>query len=140
MAPTPTPWATIFTRLSLAVNVAVLVAVCLVLLAFGGSEPVVFSWGPPTPARGILLSVYAAILAASAALLWLHVRCGAGQHRAAVEHMAAALLATQVLYKASTPATAGPANPVALSNLGIGALHAVTLALLWRQHAGQGAA
>jgi hypothetical protein len=54
--------------------------------------------------------------------------------------MAAALLATQVLYKVSTPATAGPANPVALSNLGISALHAATLALLWRQHAGQGAA
>ena len=130
------PWATVFTRLSLAVNIAVLVAVCLVLLAFGDSEPVVFVWGPPTAARGILLSVYLAILADSGALLWLHVRCA---DKSAVEHMVAALLATQVLYKVTTPATAGPANPVAISNLGISALHAVTLALLWRKHRGRAA-
>ena len=64
-----TPWATIFTRISLAVNVAVLIAVCLVLIAFSSSEPVVYTWGPPTAGRGILLSIYFAILVNSVALL-----------------------------------------------------------------------
>ena len=39
----------------------------------------------------------------------------------------------------TTPATAGPANPVAISNLAISVLHAVTLALLWRQYTERGA-
>ena len=126
-----TSWAPLFVRLSLGVNVVVLIAVCLVLLAFSDSEPVVFVWGPPTAGRGILLSVYFAILVDSALLLWLHVRC---TDKAAVEHMVAALLATQILYKISTPATAGASNPVAISNLAISAVHAVTLSLLWRHH------
>jgi hypothetical protein len=76
--------------------VAVLIAVCLILLAFSTSEPVVSVWGPPTAARGILLSVYFAILIViSVLLLWLHVRC---VDELTIEHMAAALLATQILY------------------------------------------
>jgi hypothetical protein len=132
----PTPWAAIFVRISLAVNIAVLVVVCTVLLAFSSSEPVVFAWGPPTAGRGILLSIYFAILGVSALLMWLHVRCA---DKSAIEHMAAALLATQILYKVTTPATAGPSNPVAISNLGISALHAVTLSHLWRLHKGSAA-
>lgn len=129
-------WAVLFTRLSLGVNILVLITVCVVLLAYSDSEPVVYSWGPPTAGRGILLSVYFAILINSIALMWLHFRCS---DRAAVEHMVAALLATQILYKITTPATAGPANPVAISNLAISVLHAVTLALLWRQYTERGA-
>ena len=128
------PWATIFTRISLAVNVVVLIAVCLVLIAYGNSEPVVFVWGQPTAARGILLSVYFAILVDSVVLLWLHVRC---VDKLAIENMVVALLATQILYKITTPATAGASNPVAISNLAISALHAVTLTLLWRQYKSQ---
>ena len=127
------PWASIFTRISLSVNVVVLIVVCIVLLAFGESEPVVYAWGPPTDGRGILLSVYFAILIDSVVLLWLHVRC---VDKSAIEHMIVALLVTQILYKVSTPATAGPLNPVAISNLGISVLHAVTLTLLWRQYRG----
>ena len=133
-SPSKLPWATLFTRISLAVNVAVLIAVCIVLIAFSTSEPVVFTWGPPTPGRGILLSIYAAILVNSVALLWLHVRC---VDKTAIEHMVAALLSTQILYKITTPATAGASNPAALSNLGISALHAATLTLLWRKYRGQ---
>lgn len=48
--------------------------------------------------------------------------------------MIAALLTTQILYKITTPATAGPSNPVAISNLCISVLHATTLYLLWQKH------
>lgn len=132
--PTTTSWATVFIRASLVTNIAVLVVVCTVLIAFGSSEPVVFAWGPPTAGRGILLSIYFAILANSLLLLWLHARCA---DKSAVEHAVAALLSTQILYKITTPATAGPANPVAISNLAISALHASTLYHLWRQHKGR---
>lgn len=125
------PWAPVFVRISLAVNAAVLIVVCLVLIAFSSSEPVVYAWGPPTAGRGILLSIYFAILAASLLLLWLHVRCA---DKSAAEHMVAALLAVQILYKITTPATAGVSNPVAISNLCISVLHAATLSLLWRQY------
>ncbi len=121
----------IFVRVSLVVNIVVLVAVCTVLLAFGKSEPVTSVWGEPTAGRGILLSVYFAILFVSLLLLWLHVRWA---NKATIEHMVAALLATQIAYKISTPATAGPANPVAISNLVVSVLHGATLYLLWRRH------
>ena len=122
----------IFVRISLAVNIAVLIAVCTVLVAFSSSEPVIYTWGPPTPGRGILLSIYFAILVVSIVLLTLHINThSAGNTRTAVESMVAALLSTQILYKITTPATAGAANPVAISNLCISALHAVTLYLLW---------
>jgi hypothetical protein len=123
--------ATIMVRISLAINVAVLIAVCTVLIAFGDSEPVVFVCGPFTAARGILLSVYFAILVVSILLFGLHVYCA---DKTSIEHMVAVLLATQVLYKISTPATAGPANPVAISNLCISVVHAATLYLLWRRY------
>lgn len=123
-----------FVRISLAANIGILIAVCTVLLAFGTSEPVEYCWGVPTAGRGILLSVYFSILAASIALLGLHVFC---EDTPTIEHMVAALLATQILYKVTTPATAGPANPVAISNLAISVLHAVTLWLLWRGYTTQ---
>jgi tetratricopeptide (TPR) repeat protein/uncharacterized membrane protein YgcG/predicted nucleotidyltransferase len=106
----------------------VLIAVCTVI-AFGSSEPVVYSWGPPSSGQGILLSIYFAILFVSILLLAMHSR---NPNNAAIHHMVAVLLATQIIYKVSTPATAGAANPVAISNLCISGLHAVTLYLALR--------
>jgi hypothetical protein len=121
----------IFTVISLTVNIVVLVAVCTVLVAFPDAEPVVFTWGPPTAGRGILLSVYFSILALSVILVVLNKRCA---DKAPVQHMVAALLAAQILYKVTTPATAGATNPVALSNLAISVVHAYTLYTLWQHH------
>jgi hypothetical protein len=118
-----------FVRLSLAVNIVVLIAVCTVLIAFSSSEPVVYGWGPRTSGRGILLSIYFAILVVSILLLAMHSRY---PNNSAIHHMVAVLLTTQIIYKVSTPATAGAANPVAISNLCISALHAVTLYFLWK--------
>ena len=120
-----------FVRLSLAVNIVVLIAVCTVLIAFSSSERVVFAWGPPSSGRGILLSIYFAFLFVSILLLAMHSR---NPNNAAIHHMVAALLATQIMKKVSTPATAGAVNPVAISNLCISGLHAVTLYLLWKGH------
>ena len=130
-----------FVRISLAANIVILIAVCTVLIAFGTSEPVVYAWGTPTAGRGILLSIYFAILIMSILLFAMHYR---SPSNAAVQYMVAALLATQIMYKVSTPITtalvrepssaAGGANPVAISNLCISGLHAVTLFLLWRWH------
>ena len=130
-----------FVRISLAANIVILIAVCTVLIAFGTSEPVVYAWGTPTAGRGILLSIYFAILIMSILLFAMHYR---SPSNAAIQYMVAALLATQIMYKVSTPITtalvrepssaAGGANPVAISNLCISGLHAVTLFLLWRWH------
>lgn len=100
---------------SLVLNLAVLVPVCAgLLLRARWTEP---AFGPPTPARGVLLSVYLAIGAASALLLvWPSPA------------MATALLGVQVLYKLSTPLTVGTLrNPVVLSNLAIAAVHGITI-------------
>lgn len=130
---------TFFVRASLAVNILILIAVCSVLIAFSTAEPVTFCWGQPTAGRGILLSVYFAILVVSILLLLLHVYTSSAEDRAAIEHMVVALLVTQILYKITTPATAGASNPVAISNLGVCVFHGVTLALLWhRRKASQG--
>lgn len=101
--------------LSLALNVTVLVPVCASLLLRANWTDT--AYGPATPARGILLSIYVAIGLVSAMLL---ARPDAG--------MAAALLTVQVIYKLSTPFTVGTLrNPVVISNIGIAAVHVVTL-------------
>jgi len=119
----------VFVRISLAVNIVVLIAVCTVLIAFSSSKRVVYAWGPPSSGRGILLSIYFAILIVSILLLVMHFW---KPKNSAIYHMIAALLATQIIYKVSTPVTAGGTNPVAISNLCISGLHAVTLYLLWK--------
>lgn len=107
--------------LSLLLNIAVLVPVTGSIVANAGW--VEAAYGPPSPARGILLAVYLAILAGSAALLWKPVPA-----------MVAALLLVQIAYKLMTPFTVGTlANPVVLSNLAIAAFHAVTLVTIWRE-------
>ena len=121
----------IFVRISLVVNVVILIPVCIVLIAFSSSELVIFALGPSTSGCGILLSVYFAILFVSVLLLGFHVYCS---NRLAIEHMVAALLATQILYKITTPFTAGPSNPVAICNLAVSILHAVTFSLLLQRY------
>jgi hypothetical protein len=110
----------LMTSLSLLLNLAVLLPVCGSLLL---SAPwTVAAYGPPSPARGILLSIYLAIGLVSALLLLRPVP-------AAV----AALLAVQVFYKVTTPFTTGSiSNPVVISNLLIAVVHIATLVVLLR--------
>lgn len=104
-------------RISLVLNVLVLVPVLGGLV--GSASWAEEAYGPPTPARGILLAVYLAILLVSCALL---VR---PEPRAT-----SVLLSVQVVYKLLTVATVGTVmHPVVLSNLAIAGVHLVTL---WR--------
>ena len=114
------PPAGLMTTVSLLLNLAVLVPVCGSLML---SAPwAVAAYGPPSPARGILLSVYLAIGLLSALLLLRPAPAAA-----------AALLAVQVVYKITTPLTTGTiSNPVVISNLLIAAVHAATLVVLIR--------
>lgn len=111
--------------LSLLINVAVLIPVSAGLLVDAAWAAA--AYGDPSPARGILLSIYAAILAVSA---WLLIE------RNAV--LVAPLLLVQVVYKLTTPITVGSlTNPVVISNLLVAAVHLVTLALILRNLAEQ---
>ncbi len=104
------------TTLSLYLNIAILIPVCATLLT--DARWARAAYGDRSPARGILLSVYGAILVVSAALLVL------GQTEQAVP-----LLWTQVVYKVTTPLSVGTLrNPVVLTNLGVAAFHVATLA------------
>lgn len=104
---------------ALILNIAVLVPVCLGLLTSAGWASA--AYGPATPARGILLSVYLAILVGSLALLVVDR-----------SEMAVSLLAVQVVYKVTTPFTVGTVrNPVVVSNLLIAAFHAAAIASFW---------
>ncbi|MEL6344281.1 MAG: hypothetical protein AAFV53_14275 [Myxococcota bacterium] len=105
--------------ISLIVNILVLIPVIGGLLA--NSTWAVSAYGPQTQARGILLSIYGAILFASVALLFIWD-----------PRMIAALLAVQVIYKVTTPFTVGTfKNPVVISNLSIAALHSITMMVIW---------
>lgn len=105
--------------ISLALNILVLVPVASsLLLQLSWTEA---AYGPRTPARGILLSIYLAILALSAALLFVPR-----------PELVLPLLGVQILYKVTTPFTVGSMrNPVVVSNLGIAAVHAVTVWTIW---------
>ena len=101
--------------LSLILNIVVLVPIVVLMVV---KSPLVdTAWGSFTAARGILLSIYFAILVASIVLLLLPVTA-----------FIAALLSVQVIYKVTTPFTVGTfRNPVVISNLVISAVHIVTL-------------
>jgi len=106
---------------SLGTNILVLIPVCTTLVLAGPHVAEVF--GMASPARGILLSIYLAILAVSVWLLF--------DRR---PMLVAPLLLVQVIYKFTTPVTVGKvAHPVVISNLLIAAVHAITLALIWRE-------
>ncbi len=107
---------------SLAVNICVLIPVCWGLL--NKADWTVAAYGPDTAARGILLSVYGAILI-----------CSAGLVIKPVPTMVAALLLVQIIYKFTTPLTVGSfINPVVISNLAIAAFHCITLWTIWKVH------
>lgn len=105
---------------SLILNLAVLIPV-------GGGLVFDATWvndayGSSTAARQILLAVYLAIALVSALLL---IRPD--------PRMVASLLVVQIVYKLITPLTVGNLeNPVVMSNIGIGLVHAATLTLIWR--------
>jgi hypothetical protein len=105
---------------SLGLNIFVLVPVCLGLL--NKADWALAAYGPESAARGILLSVYLAILVTSAGLLVKPIPA-----------MVAALLLVQIIYKVTTPFTVGTfANPVVISNLAIAAFHSLTLWSIWK--------
>jgi hypothetical protein len=107
-------------RLSLVVNVLVLTPVCWGLLL--NAAWVSHGYGEFSAARGILLSIYAAILLVSLGLLWKTAPIAV-----------ASLLLIQVIYKLTTPLTVGTLdNPVVISNLIIAAIHAATLLTIHR--------
>jgi hypothetical protein len=109
------------TCVSLGLNIAVLLPVCGSLLT--RARWCDDAYGSPSPARGILLSIYLAILTASALLLLVVRRPDA----------IVALLAVQIAYKVTTPFTVGTLrNPVVASNLVIAAVHAATVFLTLR--------
>jgi hypothetical protein len=100
---------------SLILNIVVLVPI-VVLMALK-AKIVDDTWGPFTEARGILWSIYFAILVVSIALLFLPIPA-----------FIAALLSVQVIYKITTPFTVGRiGHPVVISNLVISAVHIATL-------------
>ncbi len=106
--------------LSLLLNIAVLVPVCVGLVT--NAKWAIDFYGAVTPARGILMSMYIAIGSTSLLLLFL-----------SEPKLVAALLLVQVVYKLLTPLTVGTlTNPVVLSNLGIAAFHGVTLWTIWQ--------
>lgn len=118
--------------ISLLLNIAVLIPVIAVLALStrrGIDARARFPWGQRTPARDILLSIYVAILVASITLL---VAVAVSGPSLVIESAAVALFAVQIVYKVLTAVTVTDAlrNPVVLSNLGIAAVHAVTVATL----------
>lgn len=107
-------------RLSLSLNVLVLAPI-LVGMAIGSSR-IDFAWGEFTAARGILASIYFALLVLSAILLFKTIPV-----------FVVPLLATQVIYKITTPFTVGTLlNPVVISNLAISVLHLATLWVIFQ--------
>jgi hypothetical protein len=106
--------------LSLALNAAVLTPICIGLML--NADWTSSAYGPAAPARGILLSVYLAILGVS---VWQLVR----PRRETIK----ALLLVQIIYKVTTPLTVGTLlNPVVISNLIIALLHTATLVVMAR--------
>lgn len=104
---------------SLWLNILVLVPVCFGLAL--DAQWACKAWGRANPARGILLSIYLAILILSVVLLVVKSPV-----------LAAPLLGMQVLYKVTTPFSVGTMrNPVVLSNLGIACVHIATLVTIW---------
>ncbi len=107
---------------SLLLNIVVLVGVTVALVR--GARWTLTAYGVRTAARDILLAVYLAILFASIALL-ATVGAQTEWHFGALT----AVLGLQITYKVLTVFTvrASLRNPVVLSNVGIAAVHAVTV-------------
>lgn len=105
----------LFPKLSLALNILVLIPVCSGLLF--NANWAIDSYGIETPARGILLAIYLTILIFSAVLLFKFDA-----------KMVVALLTVQILYKLMSPIAVGTlTNPVIISNLLIAAFHLISV-------------
>ncbi len=105
--------------ISLIINILVLIPVCTGLIT--DASWATASYGELTPARGILLSVYLAILVVSVFLLF-HPD----------PKLVATLLAVQIIYKLTTPFVVGISNPVIISNILIALFHIGTVFAIWR--------
>jgi len=105
----------LFPKLSLILNILVLIPVCsgILLKANWAAE----SYGIETPASGILLSIYLAILIFSAVLLFKFD-----------PKMVMALLSVQIVYKLLSPIMVGTiTNPVIISNIFIAGFHSYSV-------------
>jgi hypothetical protein len=112
--------------ISLSINLLVLFPVCMGLIRDAGWATT--SYGPGTPARQILLSVYLAIFVVSALLLV-----------SPDPKLVAALLLVQIIYKLITPVAVGTlGNPVVISNILIALFHSGTLFVIWQSGALRG--
>lgn len=107
--------------LSMLVNLIVLIPVCTALVM--GTSNISALYGGPSPALGILLSIYIAIAACSAFVLGLLV----WGHASAVS-MGVWLIVLQIVYKTLTVLFVGSAHTVVQVNLLVVALHCATLA------------
>jgi len=107
----------LFPKLSLVLNVVVLIPVCSGLLV--KSNWIIDSFGIESPARGILLSIYLAILIFSIVLLFKFD-----------PKFVLALLSVQIVYKLLSPIMVGTVtNPVIISNIFIALFHSYSV---WR--------
>ena len=105
----------LFPKLSLILNILVLIPVCSGVLL--KANWAVESYGIETPARGILLSIYLAILIFSAVLLFKFD-----------PKMVMALLTVQIVYKLLSPLMVGTiTNPVIISNIFISVFHSYSV-------------
>lgn len=107
-------------RISLAVNILVLIPIVFGMAI--GSPIIDRAWGEFSESRGILASIYFAILVLSSVLIVKTIPV-----------FVIPLLSTQIIYKLTTPFTVGTImNPVVISNLGIAVLHLVTLWVIYK--------
>ena len=105
----------LFPKISLVLNILVLIPVCSGILL--KANWAVDSYGIETPARGILLSIYLAILIISAVLLFKFD-----------PKFVIALLSVQIIYKLLSPIMAGTiTNPVIISNIFIALFHSYSV-------------
>ena len=101
-------------KLSLILNIIVLIPVCLGLIL--KANWVATSYGIDTPARGIVLSMYLAILVLSAYLFFNFD-----------PKLVLALLTVQIIYKLLSPVMVGTiSNPIVLSNILIALFHSIS--------------
>jgi hypothetical protein len=102
-------------KLSLGLNILVLIPVCLGIVM--KTNWVMESYGIESPAQGILLSIYLAILIFS---IFLLIKFEA--------KMVLALLSVQIVYKVLSPFMVGTiTNPVIISNLLIALFHSFSV-------------
>jgi hypothetical protein len=105
----------LFPKISLVLNILVLIPVCSGILL--KANWAVDSYGVETPAQGILLSIYLAILIFSALLLFKFD-----------PKFVMALLSVQIIYKLLSPIMAGTiTNPVIISNIFIALFHSYSV-------------